>query len=219
MTGVQTCALPICQRIAALRTREAALGADPALPLTRAAATSLARLMSYKDEYEVARLYSDPAFEAALREQFDGELTLEFHMAPPLLRPPHGTVAPRKMVLGPWLRTAMRTLARLRGLRGTALDLFGRTEERRMERALITDFERQLDDLTAGLSAERLPLAVQIATLPQQVRGFGHVKAAAVERTRRQAAELLHRWDPQAHPRPASAPQAGQIRGIAVVGG
>ncbi len=207
------------QRIAALRTREAALGADPALPLTRAAATSLARLMSYKDEYEVARLYSDPAFEAALREQFDGELTLEFHMAPPLLRPPHGTVAPRKMVLGPWLRTAMRALARLRGLRGTALDLFGRTEERRMERALITEFERHLDELTAGLNAERLPLAVQIAHWPQQVRGFGHVKAAAVARARAQAAEWLHRWDPQRHPRPQGPAAAGQFRGIAVVGG
>ncbi|MBQ0944715.1 indolepyruvate ferredoxin oxidoreductase family protein [Ideonella sp. 4Y16] len=206
-------------RITRLRAAEAGLGRDPALPLTRTAATSLARLMSYKDEYEVARLYSDPGFEAALREQFDGDLQLAFHMAPPLLRPPRGGVAPRKIVMGPWLRSAMRVLAGLRGLRGSALDVFGRTEERRLERALISAFEQRLDELAAGLNADRLPLAQQIAALPQQVRGFGHVKLANLALARAREAELMHRWDPQRYPRPQGPAQAGQLKGIAVVAG
>jgi indolepyruvate ferredoxin oxidoreductase len=208
-------------RIERLRAREAALpGADPALPLTRAAATSLGKLMSYKDEYEVARLYADPGFMAALREQFDGDaLQLSFHMAPPLLRPPRDGVAPKKMVLGPWLLTAMRWLARARRLRGTPLDLFGRTDERRMERALIEQFEQRLDDLAVGLRPDNLALAVQIAAVPQQMRGFGHVKLANVALARAREAELLHRYNPQRHPRPAAAARAGQLKGIAVVAG
>ncbi|MBL8333790.1 MAG: pyruvate ferredoxin oxidoreductase, partial [Rubrivivax sp.] len=196
---------------------ERALAGDPALPFTQAVARSLLKLMSYKDEYEVARLYTDGSFQRALHDQFEGELKLAFHMAPPLIaRSRHGQ-PPKKLRLGPWLMPAMRLLARARRLRGTALDVFGRTDERRMERQLIRDFEARVGELCAGLSAERLPAALAIARIPQAMRGFGHVKLANVALARVREAEWLHRFDPARHPRPHGAASAGQLRGIAVV--
>ena len=207
-------------RVAAVRAAEAALNADPRLPFTRAVATSLAKLMSYKDEYEVARLYSDPAFDAALKDAFEGEnIRIEFHMAPPLLTRSHDGEPPRKLRLGPWLRPAMRMLAAARGLRGTWLDPFGRSEERRLERALITQFEARIDELLPRLSADTLALATQVAAVPQRMRGFGHVKLANITLARAREAELLHRLDPQAWPAPARQAQAGQFKGIEVVAG
>jgi indolepyruvate ferredoxin oxidoreductase len=113
----------------------------------------------------------------------------------------------------------MKWLAKGKALRGSWLDLFGRTDERRMERALIVQFERRIDELLAGLSAQRLSVAVQIAALPQSMRGYGHVKIANVALARVREAELLHRYDPQRYPKPAAAAAAGQFRGIAVVSG
>ncbi len=207
-------------RLRALQQREAALpGGDAALPLTTSAARSLTKLMSYKDEYEVARLYSDGSFAARLAEQFEGDLKLAFYMAPPLLARPKNGQAPAKVRLGAWMLPAMRVLARGKALRGTWLDLFGHTQERKLERALITEFETRLDELAAGLTTDNQLLAAQIAALPQRVRGFGHVKIANLAVTRAREAELLHRFAPQRYPQPAATAQAGQIRGIAVVAG
>jgi indolepyruvate ferredoxin oxidoreductase len=207
----------------AARAREATLGADPALPFTRAVATSLHKLMSYKDEYEVARLYTDGSFERAFAEQFEGELELEFHLAPPLLTRHRPGEPPRKMRFGPWMLRAMRWLAHGRMLRGSALDPFGRTEERRAERALIDTFEARVAELLPQLDAGRLELATRIAQVPMSIRGFGHVKLANLVLARTREAELLHRFDPVRHPAPpsppgpAGPPTAGSLRGIPVV--
>jgi indolepyruvate ferredoxin oxidoreductase len=123
-------------------------------------------------------------------------------MAPPLLSRARQGQPPRKLRLGPWLLPLLKGLAFARRWRGTALDLFGRTAERRLERQLITDFEQRVAELLATLDASRLPLATAIARVPLSVRGFGHVKLASLALARAREAELLHRWDPARHPRP-----------------
>jgi indolepyruvate ferredoxin oxidoreductase len=137
-------------------------------------------------------------------------------MAPPVLSRPRNGERPRKIRLGGWMLPAMKLLAHGRRLRGTPLDVFGYTEERRMERSLIPAFTRRIEALLPALSAERLKVATEIALLPLSMRGFGHVKQANVALARAREAELLHRFDPQAYPRPVQPPQAGQIRGIRV---
>jgi indolepyruvate ferredoxin oxidoreductase len=205
-------------RLRAVQQREAALaGGDPSLPLTRNAARSLQKLMSYKDEYEVARLYSDGSFRASLSEQFEGDVKLEFHMAPPFLARPKNGQPPVKIRLGGWMLPAMKYLAYGKRLRGTVFDLFGHTEERRLERSLIDQFDARLDELLAELSPANQKLAAQIAALPMTIRGYGHVKLANLALARGREAELLHRFAPKRYPRPAFEAKAGQIRGIAVV--
>jgi len=208
------------KRIRGLQAREAALqGGDSSLPFTRNAARSLLKLMSYKDEYEVARLYTDGAFLKKLSEQFEGELKLEFHMAPPVVaRGSHGR-APAKIRVGSWMLPAMRWLAHGKRLRGTAFDPFGRTGERRAERELISHFDGLFDAMAGELSADNQSLAARIAALPMSIRGFGHVKLANLEAAQVREAELLHRFAPSRYPKPASAPGAGQIRGITIVAG
>ncbi len=198
---------------------ERALAVDASLPLSRTAAQSLFRLMAIKDEYEVARLYTDGRFAQQLRHQFDGDYRLEFHMAPPLLARSRDGRPPRKLRIGGWLLPVLGWLARGKALRGGPFDLFGRSEERRFERALREQFIARLDELHPALTPDRLALAGQIAALPLQVRGFGHVKLANAALARAREAELLHRFDPQRYPRPPAAATAGQIRGIAVVSG
>lgn len=192
--------------------------ADAAMPLTRAVANSLRKLMSYKDEYEVARLYTDGDFEKALAQQFEGDVRLSFYMAPPVLsRGQHGE-PPRKVELGSWLWKALRLLAKAKGLRGGALDPFGRTDERRMERELITRFEARVRELLPQLTAGNRALMTQIAALPLSMRGYGHVKLANVALAQVRETELLHRLDAARYPapqRPATA-KAGQIKGIAI---
>ncbi|WP_454907300.1 indolepyruvate ferredoxin oxidoreductase family protein [Variovorax gossypii] len=207
-------------RIRSLQAREAALqGGDASLPFTRNAARSLLKLMSYKDEYEVARLYTDGAFLKKLSEQFEGELKLEFHMAPPVVaRGAHGR-APAKIRIGSWMLPAMRWLAHGKRLRGTAFDPFGRTGERRAERELIAHFDGLFDAMSSELSADNQALAARIAALPMSIRGFGHVKLANLEAAQVREAELLHRFAPARYAKPASASGAGQIRGIAIVAG
>ncbi|TXH55441.1 indolepyruvate ferredoxin oxidoreductase family protein [Piscinibacter sp.] len=219
LTGYQDSAYAqrYAERVQRVRMREQALGADAALPFTRAVAESLRKLMAYKDEYEVARLYTDGRFARQIKEQFEGELTLEFYMAPPLLaRSVHGK-PPRKLRFGAWLLPLLRVLARGKALRGGALDLFGRSAERRMERALITQYEARVDELLERLQPGNLALAAEIARVPLAMRGFGHVKIANVALARAREAELLHRLDPQRYPRPAPSAQAGQLKGIAIV--
>jgi indolepyruvate ferredoxin oxidoreductase len=200
-------------------------GDEAGSAFTRAVAASLGKLMAYKDEYEVARLYTDGRFMHQLREQFEGELQLEFHMAPPFLaRPgPHGE-PPRKVRLGAWLLPALKLLAHGRRLRGTALDPFGRTEERRLERELIVRFESRVAELASlwpGLATTQRALALQVAQLPLSMRGYGHVKLANVALARTREAELLHRLDPARYPAPPRppAPKAGQFKGVAVTAG
>jgi indolepyruvate ferredoxin oxidoreductase len=203
-----------------VRERESALsGAGSELPLTRAVAEHLRKLMAYKDEYEVARLYTDGAFERTLHEQFEGEdLRLEFYMAPPaLVKPKHGrATAPKKVRFGPWLLPVLKLLARGKVLRGTPLDPFGRTGERRLERRLVGEYEARIDELLAGLRAETLPAAVAIAQVPGSIRGYGHVKLASLAIARARERELLSRFDPQRYPRPIGTAIAGQFRGIPV---
>jgi len=173
-----------------VRDAEARAGGDGSLAL--AAAQSWFRLLAIKDEYEVARLHSDGAFRREIERRFGGGYRVRYHLAPPLLaRPDPATGRARKRVYGPWMGTAFRILARLRRLRGTWLDVFGYTAERKMERRLIAEYEATIETLLAGLSRGRFALAAEIAALPQKMRGFGHVKLRNVESAKRREAELL----------------------------
>ncbi len=192
-------------------------GFDASVPLSRGVARSLVKLMSYKDEYEVARLYTDGGFQRQLADQFEGDLKLEFHMAPPLLARPKNGQPPKKIALGAWMLSVMKLLAKGKALRGTAFDLFGHTAERRIERELVVQFERRVDELIAELTPDRMQVAIQIAALPLGMRGYGHVKLANVALARVREAELLHRFMPERYAKPATMPAAGQFRGIAVV--
>ena len=193
-------------RIARLREAEAAR-APGSTAVTEAAARGLFKVMAYKDEYEVARLYTDTDFAARVAEQFEGPYRLRFHLAPPLLadRDPN-TGHLQKRTYGPWMLSAFRLLAKLRGLRGTVLDIFGYTAERQMERRLIAEYERLLDEITAGLTADNLGVAAALAGLPLEIRGFGHVKEANLQRVKAKEAELLARFrDPSPPPALAAA--------------
>ncbi|WP_129782427.1 indolepyruvate ferredoxin oxidoreductase family protein [Peristeroidobacter soli] len=157
--------------------------------LAAAVAHNLFKLMAYKDEYEVARLHSSAAFREAIARQFDGDVRLSFHLAAPMLAGiDKVTGHPRKREYGAWMMSAFRVLAKLRFLRGTVLDPFGRSEERRAERRLIDEYEQRLLTRTAKFSAAQLPILVQLAKLPEMIRGYGHVKAKAMQRA---ATELV----------------------------
>jgi indolepyruvate ferredoxin oxidoreductase len=164
------------------------------LQLTEAVARNLAKLMSYKDEYEVARLYASGDFMRRVADQFEGDIRLHFHLAPPLLarRNERGELIKRRY--GSWMMHAFKLLSRLKGLRGSAFDPFGYTQERRTERRLIADYERRLSELIAQLDAPRLPLAVELARVPESIRGFGHVKDKSLEDAQRRIRELLERF-------------------------
>ncbi|WP_304177304.1 indolepyruvate ferredoxin oxidoreductase family protein [Phenylobacterium aquaticum] len=163
--------------------------------LTRAVAINLYKLMAYKDEYEVARLYTDGRFDRARDQTFKGGKA-KVWLAPPILAPKDAQGRPKKIAFGGWmLEFGFPVLARLKGLRGTPFDLFGHSAERRMERQLITDYETDLDRLLKGFTPERGALAVQIAQVPQQIRGFGHVKDAAVVKARAEATKLWAQWE------------------------
>ena len=150
------------------------------------------KLLAYKDEYEVARLYADPAFMQKIKAQFEGDYKLHFHLAPPLLakRDP-GTGELRKAEYGTWVFTAFRLLAKLRGLRGTAFDIFGYTQERRMERQLIGEYEVTIEELVGRLTGDNHALAVKIASIPEEIRGYGHVKERNLKAAKLKEADLL----------------------------
>ena len=132
-----------------------------------AVANNLFKLMAYKDEYEVARLFSDGRFMAKINQQFSGDFKLLFHLAPPLTAPRDPTTGRlQKRAFGPWMFHAFKLLARLRRLRGTPFDLFGRTAERRTERKLIADYEMLMRELIGGLSAANYEIAVALARIP-----------------------------------------------------
>jgi indolepyruvate ferredoxin oxidoreductase len=161
-----------------------------------AVARYLFKLMAYKDEYEVARLYADPAFLRQVANEVDGDdLRLTFHLAPPLIaRRDKVTGEPRKMKFGPWMVRVFGVLAKLRFLRGTALDPFGYTAERRTERRLVGDYEQLVDELIARLAPENHHLAVGLAAIPEKIRGFGHVKMRHLEAAKADEAALLEQF-------------------------
>jgi indolepyruvate ferredoxin oxidoreductase len=184
-------------RIEKVAAAEAANGGGPNGDgaLTRAAAVNLYKLMAYKDEYEVARLYTDGRFKAELAGTFKGGKA-KVWLAPPILAPKDKDGRPRKMAFGGWmLDVAFPLMAKMKGLRGGPLDVFGATEERRMERGLIADYELTLDRLAGGLTPERLPLAARLAAVPQGIRGYGHVKDASVVTAKADAAALWAQWE------------------------
>jgi indolepyruvate ferredoxin oxidoreductase len=160
--------------------------------LTRAVATGYAKLLSYKDEYEVARLFTDGTFEKELREQFEGDFKLSYHLAPPLLASEDdGGGRPKKKTYGPGMMTGFRWLAKMKGLRGTAFDIFGYSEHRRMERQLIADYESDVRAVLAKLSDQTAPTALALLSLPEDIRGYGPVKDKAVKQSREKRAGLL----------------------------
>jgi indolepyruvate ferredoxin oxidoreductase len=177
----------LVDRVAA-RERERVPGATA---LAEAVARYYFKLLAYKDEYEVARLHST-ALRSQLDATFAGDYRITFHLAPPgLTKADPTTGLPTKREFGPWMLTAFEWLAKLKRLRGTAFDPFGRTDERRRERALIGEYERLVDELLAGLDAERHAVAVRLASIPERIRGFGHVKLKSLDAAKREEAELL----------------------------
>ena len=160
--------------------------------LAEAAARAYAKLLAYKDEYEVARLFSDGDFQKKLSEQFEGDYKLSFHLAPPLIAPKNKTTGhARKIEFGRWMLPVFTQLAKYKHLRGTKWDVFGYTAERRMERQLIVDYEAALDEIGQRLTASNHAIAVDLASLPEKIRGYGHVKQGNVETVKKREAELL----------------------------
>jgi indolepyruvate ferredoxin oxidoreductase len=182
-------------RVEKAKSAEAAL-APGKCGLADAVARYLFKLMAYKDEYEVARLYTDGSFLAQVENTFAGDnLRLEFHLAPPLLaRRDKTTGLPRKMSFGAWLLPAFRLLAKFKFLRGTPFDPFGRSVERRTERKLIADYEAMLDKVLASLTPDNHPIAVGLAAIPEKIRGFGHVKQRHLAAAKADEAALLEQF-------------------------
>ncbi|USG62653.1 indolepyruvate ferredoxin oxidoreductase family protein [Sneathiella marina] len=163
--------------------------------LSGAVARYFYKLMAYKDEYEVARLYTDGVFSAKIKDQFEGDFKLKFHLAPPVFAKRHEETGHLvKKEFGPWMLKAFGVLAKLRFLRGTALDPFGKSHERKSERALIGEYEATLLELCETLSADNLLLAAEIAEVPEQIRGYGHVKEQHLAIARALREDLLSRY-------------------------
>jgi len=182
--------------VEAIAARERELAPDAKTPrLAMAVARGLFKLMAYKDEYEVARLYTGDDFQAQLKGQFEGDYSLRFHMAPPIFaRKDPRTGVPRKMTLGPRTMTALKLLTRMKGLRGTWFDPFGHTAERKMERALVKEYRQTIDQLLVGLTRDKLAQAATIAGLAETIRGYGHVKASNVEKYRTELGRLMQSY-------------------------
>ena len=163
--------------------------------LTETVARQYFKLLAYKDEYEVARLFAQTGFLSETRGKFDGSARLTFHLSPPLIaRTDPATGRPRKFAVGAWILPLFGLLARLRWLRGTPLDVFGYSRERRAERRLIAEYETILSRILAELDESRLDLAMELAGLPEGIRGYGPVKAASIERTKALENGLLRAW-------------------------
>ena len=169
-------------------------GTGMALNTIRKGLAELAAQGDSPDTEVTARLHSDPAFLNRIASQFEGDYRLSYHLAPPLLakRDTKGQLI--KQAFGPWMLTAFRLLAKLKGLRGTALDVFGRTEERKTERALIGEYRSSIEELLPQLSAERMEQAVAIARIPEEIRGYGHVKERHLAAARTKWQQLQDSW-------------------------
>ena len=171
-----------------VRAIEAPLGKTT---LTEATARYLFKLMAYKDEYEVARLHTDAGFLGKVNAMFEGDFKINYHLAPPLIAVKNEKGELQKQKFGPWMLTAFKLLARLKALRGTPMDVFGRTEERKIERALIDEYKASMEEVLASLSAENHATAVEIARIPEAIKGYGHVKARHLAAARPQWAALM----------------------------
>ncbi|MGE5622599.1 MAG: DUF6537 domain-containing protein, partial [Bacillota bacterium] len=191
--------------VAKVRAAEQAVSGK-SLRLTEAVARYLFKLMAYKDEYEVARLYADPAFRNKIAGMFEGDYKLKFHLAPPLFarRDAEGHLI--KKEYGPWMMRAFGMLAKLKFLRGTAFDVFGHSAERKTERALIAQYKETIAALLPRLHADNLSKAVAIASIPEDIRGFGHVKERNLKAAKEKEAALLKEFDAPQSSMPAGAP-------------
>jgi indolepyruvate ferredoxin oxidoreductase len=174
-----------------VRAAETPLGGTA---LTEAVARYLFKLMAYKDEYEVARLHTDPAFITKIEAMFEGDYKIVHHLAPPAIAKKNEKGELIKQPFGPWMRSAFGFLAKMKGLRGGALDFFGRTEERKMERGLIVEYRACIEELLRTLSAGNRNLAVDIARIPEDIRGYGHVKERHLKAARPKWDALMKRW-------------------------
>ncbi len=183
------------QAVERIQQKEATLPSGKSQRLAKAVANNLAKLMAYKDEYEVARLYTDPAFLEKLRNEFEGEpgrdYALHVHLAPPMLAKKNDKGELVKKAYGPWMMKAFSMLTRFKALRGTPLDLFGKTEERQQERLLVQHYFELLDEFAISLSEHNLASAIQLAELPDTIRGFGHVKEKSMRAAETLREELL----------------------------
>ncbi|HUR90443.1 MAG TPA: indolepyruvate ferredoxin oxidoreductase family protein [Ramlibacter sp.] len=174
-----------------VRVAEAPLGKTT---LAESVARYLFKLMAYKDEYEVARLYTRTGFEDKVAAMFEGDYKVHFHLAPPSIARRNDKGELQKRKFGPSTMALFKLLARLKGLRGTAFDFFGRSEERRTERALIGEYRASLEQVLAGLSSANHDQAVDIARIPEQIKGYGHVKERNLHAARERWAALLRDW-------------------------
>jgi indolepyruvate ferredoxin oxidoreductase len=160
-----------------------------------AVAKAAYKLMAYKDEYEVARLFTTDEFKQKLQSQFEGNYKLELNLAPPIISPTDKkTGNPAKMTFGPWMLSAFHLLAKFKFLRGTPLDIFGYLPERKMERELIIDYMETVDRLLADINTDNYELAVEIAGQPMAIRGYGHVKTNNALVVKEKTSELLEQW-------------------------
>ena len=193
LTGYQDRAYAASYRefVEKVRLAEAPLGKSA---LTEAVARYLFKLMSYKDEYEVARLHARSGFQEKIAAMFEGDYKVHYHLAPPLIASRNEKGELQKKKYGPAMLTAFRVLSRLRALRGTPLDIFGRTAERRAERALPGQYRDSMERVIASLDAGNHPKAVEIARIPEQIKGFGHVKERNLAAARTQWQQLMAEW-------------------------
>ena len=184
---------------------EAAIAGPSKTLLSQNVARYLFKLMAYKDEYEVARLHTDTAFLNTVYAMFEGDFKINYHLAPPMVSKKNDKGELQKRQFGPWMLTGFKLLAKLKGLRGTALDVFGKTEERKMERALIGEYTTAIDTLLKTLSTENHATAVEVARIPELIKGYGHVKERNVKTARLQWAGLMKDYARFASPSPSTS--------------
>ncbi len=193
LTDYQNAAYASLYRTFVERVRQAEAPLGKTL-LTESVARYLFKLMAYKDEYEVARLHTETGFQEKIAAMFEGDYQVNFHLAPPLTSKRNEKGELQKRKFGPAMLTGFKLLARMKGLRGTALDIFGRTEERRTERALIGEYRASIERVMAELNAGNHALAVEIARIPEQIKGYGHVKERHLALARTQWERLMQQW-------------------------
>jgi indolepyruvate ferredoxin oxidoreductase len=174
-----------------VRLAEAPLGKTA---LTEAVARYLFKLMAYKDEYEVARLHAETGFQGKIAAMFEGDYKVNYHLAPPLIAKRNEKGELQKKKYGQSMLTAFRLLAKLKGLRGTPFDIFGRTAERRAERALPGEYRQSIEQVIASLNAANHSQALEIARIPEQIKGFGHVKERNLAAAQAQWQQLMAQW-------------------------
>jgi indolepyruvate ferredoxin oxidoreductase len=162
--------------------------------LTQNVARYLFKLMAYKDEYEVARLHTDAVFLNKVNAMFEGDFKINYNLAPPMISKKNEKGELQKRQFGPWMLTGFKVLAKLKGLRGTAWDVFGKTEERKMERALIGEYTASIDTVLATLNSANHSAAVEVARIPELIKGYGHVKERNVKTARLQWAGLMNEY-------------------------